>query len=117
MSYGSATIGFVGYEGRFDYTANGNVVNLAARLCSQAKEGQIVVSQQVADEVEAHAELTPLSGLELKGFRDPVDAFTVEALADIDGAPGLVAGREAARAEQRVRDANPVLSPSPTPTR
>ena len=77
IAQGYATIGAVGFEGRLDYGAIGTVTNLAARLCSEAKPGQILVSQRVCSAVEEFVVLEPLGELQLKGFSKPVGAFNV----------------------------------------
>jgi len=79
VALGYATIGRIGFEGRYDYGAVGSVLNLASRLCDAAEPGQIVVSQRVLAEVEDFVETQPLGKLELKGFGKPVDAFAVTA--------------------------------------
>ena len=80
ISLGYATLGRIGFEGRFHYAAIGSVVNLAARLCAEAKDGQILTTQRVCMAVEEVAELVPVGELVLKGFRDPVPAFEVVGL-------------------------------------
>jgi adenylate cyclase len=80
IAKGYATLGRIGFEGRYDYAAIGTVTNLGARLCGEAKHGQIVISQRVAAEVEAVAELEPLGSLALKGFHSPVRAHNVQGL-------------------------------------
>jgi class 3 adenylate cyclase len=77
IAYGYATLGMVGFEGRFDYTANGNTVNLAARLCDEAKDGQIIVSHDAYAEVEESVRAERMPPRRLKGFRDPVYTFNV----------------------------------------
>jgi adenylate cyclase len=77
VALGYATIGRIGFEGRYDYGAVGSVLNLASRLCDAAEPGQIVVSQRVLAEVEELVEAKPLGGLELKGFGRPIEAFAV----------------------------------------
>ena len=77
ISYGYATLGIVGHEGRYDYTATGNTVNLAARLCDEAKDQQILLSQKAFIEIGSHAVTETISQLQLKGFRDSVDAYNV----------------------------------------
>ena len=57
---GYATIGRIGFEGRFDYAAIGTVTNLSARLCQEARDGQILVSQQVHAEIERLVETAPI---------------------------------------------------------
>jgi class 3 adenylate cyclase len=74
---GYATIGAIGFEGRWDYGAIGNVTNLAARLCSEAKPGQILVAQRLLTAVEDLVETEPAGELALKGFQRPVTASNV----------------------------------------
>jgi len=83
VALGYATIGRIGFEGRYDYGAVGSVLNLASRLCDAAEPGQIVVSPRVLAEVEQIIEAEPLGRLELKGFGKPVEAFAVS-----EAAPG-----------------------------
>jgi adenylate cyclase len=80
IAQGFATIGAIGFEGRLDYGAVGTVTNLAARLCGEAKAGEILVSQRVLGAVEALAETKPVGELALKGFSKPVPAFNVVGL-------------------------------------
>ena len=77
ISLGYATLGQVGFEGRFDYSANGAVVNLAARLCSEASDGHILISQRVYAAIEGLAEVETVGELVLKGFQRPVNTFNV----------------------------------------
>jgi class 3 adenylate cyclase len=77
VALGYATIGRIGFEGRYDYGAVGSVLNLASRLCDASEPGQIVVSQRVLAEVEELVEVEPLGSLVLKGFGRPVEAFAV----------------------------------------
>jgi class 3 adenylate cyclase len=77
IAQGYATIGAIGFEGRWDYGAIGTVTNLASRLCGEAKPGQILVSQRVAGGVEGVAAVEPVGELTLKGFQRPVKAFNV----------------------------------------
>ncbi len=80
IAYGYATLGRIGFEGRFDYAAIGAVPNLAARLCDEAKDGQILIDGKVKVAVEAAAQLEPLEELRLKGFHRPIKAFNVRAV-------------------------------------
>ncbi len=80
IAMGYATLGMVGYEGRFDYTANGNAVNLAARLCDEARSGQILISQRVQVEVEDLVEAELVAELSFKGFHRPVPTFNVQGM-------------------------------------
>jgi len=77
VASGYATLGTVGYEGRFDYTANGNAVNLAARLCDEAGDGEVLISHKALLEVEDAVAVEPKGALELKGFSRPVKVFNV----------------------------------------
>ncbi|HEY7676738.1 MAG TPA: response regulator [Candidatus Methylomirabilis sp.] len=77
IAQGYATIGAIGFEGRWDYGAIGTVTNLAARLCGEAKPGQILVSQRMLGVVEELAEAAPAGELVLKGFQRPVPAHNV----------------------------------------
>jgi adenylate cyclase len=80
IAYGYATLGRVGFKGRFDYSAIGTVVNLASRLCGEAKSGEILVDVRVQAAVEALAEVEPAGELSLKGLHRPVRAFYVRGL-------------------------------------
>jgi len=75
IAQGYATIGAIGFEGRWDYGAIGTVTNLAARLCGEAKGGQILVSSRVAGALEELIELEEVGRLTLKGFLRPVPTF------------------------------------------
>ena len=77
IAQGYATIGAIGFEGRWDYGAIGTVTNLAARLCGEARPGQILVSRRLSGAVEALVEVEPVGELTLKGFGKPVTAFNV----------------------------------------
>jgi adenylate cyclase len=77
ISYGYATLGRIGFEGRFDYSAVGTVVNLAARLCEEASDGQILIDGKVLSAIEAVAETQPAGELILKGLHRPIPAFNV----------------------------------------
>ena len=74
IAQGYATIGAIGFEGRWDYGAIGTVTNLAARLCGEAKPGQILVPQRLLARVEDLVEAEPVGELTLKGFRRPITA-------------------------------------------
>ena len=76
ISYGYATLGMIGFEGRNDYTALGSVVNLAARLCEGAADGEILVDGRTYDAVRAAVE-GDLVEVMVKGLTDPVTAYRV----------------------------------------
>ncbi|HEX2543493.1 MAG TPA: response regulator [Ramlibacter sp.] len=80
IAQGYATMGLIGFEGRFDYGAVGAVCNLAARLCSEAAAGQTLVQQRVAARAEGVASFESVGALELKGFPRPVNALRVTGL-------------------------------------
>ena len=76
-SVGYATLGRIGYEGRYDYAAIGNVTILASRLSGRAEAGQILVSQRLNAAIEDHIDTQPIGELELKGMSRAVPAFSV----------------------------------------
>ena len=77
IAQGYATIGAVGFEGRLDYGAIGTVTNLSARLCGEAKPGQILITKRVLASVEELLEAEPVGELQLKGLLRPVPAFNI----------------------------------------
>jgi adenylate cyclase len=77
IATGYATLGKIGFEGRFDYGAIGTVTNLASRLCGEAKGGQILVSQRVHAAVEELVDAEPVGEVALKGFHRPVGTYSV----------------------------------------
>jgi adenylate cyclase len=80
IGLGYATIGRIGFDGRYDYGAVGSVMNLAARLCDEAGTAQILVSQRVFAEVEHLVEAEPAGERTLKGFAKPVSTFSIVGL-------------------------------------
>ena len=80
MAQGHATLGRIGFEDRFDYTAIGAVVNLAARLCSDAADGQILVSGRLAAAIATIAEVTPLGERSLRGMSRPTEIGDLRAM-------------------------------------
>ena len=77
IAQGYATLGKIGFEGRFDYAAIGTVTNLASRLCDKAQGGQILVSQRVYGAVEELVDVEPLGELALKGLHRPVNVYNL----------------------------------------
>ena len=75
IAQGYATLGAIGFEGRWDYAAIGSVTNLAARLCAEARAGQILVCQKTMASVEDVVEAEPVGPLTLRGFTQPIAAF------------------------------------------
>jgi class 3 adenylate cyclase len=82
VAHGYATVGAFGFEGRFDYTAIGSVVNLAARLCGEAAAGEILIDRRARAALDEGAKAEPKGPLTLKGFANPVPAFRLLGLAD-----------------------------------
>ena len=74
---GYATIGTIGFEGRLDYGAIGTVTNLAARLCGEANDGQVLISPRIFSKTEMQIDVEPVGELSLKGFHRPVLAHNV----------------------------------------
>lgn len=93
IAQGFATIGAIGFEQRWDYSAIGSVTNLAARLCGEAMANQILISQRVGNGVEPFVELDPEQVLRLKGFHRPIISFRVRGLraAQVEDRPGPTA--------------------------
>jgi class 3 adenylate cyclase len=87
IAHGYATLGCIGFEGRFQYSATGTVANLASRLCDHALNGQILVDAKVHAEAGALADLESVGELDLKGFRRPVKAFNVRRLRTASAEP------------------------------
>jgi class 3 adenylate cyclase len=85
IAVGYATIGRIGFDGRFDYGAIGNAVILASRLSSEAMGGQILLSQRAFAAVEDVVEADSVGELALKGFSRPVPAVNVIALRNAAG--------------------------------
>jgi adenylate cyclase len=93
IAQGYATLGQIGFAERSGYTAIGTVCNLAARLCAEAQDGQILIGQRVAVAVEQTITLEEVGALTLKGLTQPVVAYNVPlaaaqpALRVIEGGP------------------------------
>ena len=77
IATGYATLGRIGFEGRYDYAAIGNAVILASRLSTEAKAGQILLSQRTYAVVEDNVAAESVGELTLKGMSRPVPAFDV----------------------------------------
>jgi class 3 adenylate cyclase len=85
IAQGYATLGAIGFEGRWDYAAIGNVTNLAARLCAEAEGGQVLVDRKTLARVEELVEASPVGPLTLKGFTQPVPAFAIARIDTLAG--------------------------------
>jgi GAF domain-containing protein len=77
IAHGFATLGTIGFEGRFDYAAIGTVSNIASRLCDEAKPGQILISPRVLMAVEDAVSVEPVGEFKLKGISRPLAAYNV----------------------------------------
>ena len=77
VAQGYATLGRIGFEGRYDYAAIGSVTNLAARLCGEAKPWQVLVTRRVLTAAGDGPEATSLGDLRLRGFSRPFPVFDV----------------------------------------
>jgi len=77
IAHGFATLGTIGFEGRFDYAAIGTVSNVASRLCDEAKPGQILISPRVRQAVDKAITVEPVGEFTLKGIRRPITAYNV----------------------------------------
>ena len=80
IAQGEATLGVIGFEQRWEYAAIGNVPNLAARLCGEARAGEIIIDGQTEADLAQLAQSDQIGPLQLRGFAHPVPAFRVTAL-------------------------------------
>jgi class 3 adenylate cyclase len=85
MAMGWATVGEVGYGDRVEYTANGTVINLAARLCAEAGDGQILLDPAVAFAIHDHFPIVSLGTRTIKGYGDSLDVY--EVVTELDASP------------------------------
>ncbi len=83
VATGYATLGLVGFEQRKDYAAIGAVTNLAARLCGEARHGQILISERVRHFVKELVHAETVGALTLKGFHKPVEAYNVAGMVEL----------------------------------
>ena len=82
IAMGYATCGQVGFDGRYEYAAIGTVTNLAARLCGEAKGGQVLISQRVFTMLDGAARAEHVGDIEFKGIAQPVPTYVVQHLAE-----------------------------------
>src|SRR5439155_11354188 len=97
IALGYATLGQIGFDGRYDYGAVGSVMNLASRLCDEAGSGQILVNERVFAEIEHLVEAEPAGDLMLKGFVKSISAFRILDLIGDAAQPGSPVPSEAVR--------------------
>jgi adenylate cyclase len=84
IAHGYATLGTIGFEGRFDYAAIGTVSNVASRLCDEAKPDQILISPRVFAAVKHAITVETVGEFALKGIRRPVAAYNVLAAKSVN---------------------------------
>jgi adenylate cyclase len=101
---GYATLGKIGFEGRFDYGAVGPVMHIAARLCEQAPAGEIFVAQRVKAATDKDVEAESLGELELAGFVMPIPAYRVIGPKALRGPRGIIVNPELARVTGREQE-------------
>ena len=77
VSLGYATVGMVGFEGRYDYTASGTAINLASRLCDEAQDGEILLSPKAVIAIDDNFCVESCGELSLKGLREPLEVFAL----------------------------------------
>ena len=77
LASGTATVGRIGYENRFDYTAIGSVVNLAARLCASAADREILIDAEVADCIRGRRSLRGLGNRQMKGYDEALPVYGI----------------------------------------
>ncbi len=80
MAQGHATLGAIGFEGRWDYAAIGRVTNLAARLCCESAGGRILMDGKAREAIGAIATVESAGPLQLKGFPRPIPGFVLKGL-------------------------------------
>jgi class 3 adenylate cyclase len=80
IAIGYATLGVVGFEGRWAYTCIGGVANLSARLCGEAKAGQVLVNEKTLKRIAERAQAEPVGEMSLKGIAQPQSVYNVTAL-------------------------------------
>jgi class 3 adenylate cyclase len=77
IAHGFATLGSIGFEGRFDYAAIGTVSNVASRLCDEAKPGQILITPRVRQAIDKAVNVEAVGEFTLKGIRRPMTVYNV----------------------------------------
>jgi len=80
IAQGEATLGVIGFESRWEYAAIGNIPNLAARLCGEARAGEILIDCQTERDIAHLAETESVEPLQLRGFQQPIIAFRLHGI-------------------------------------
>lgn len=83
VAVGYATLGRIGFEGRYDYAALGSVTNLAARLSDKAEAGQILLSGRAYAALEDQVDAEAMPALAVKGFSSPVETYALVRIRDL----------------------------------
>ena len=78
IATGYATMGRIGFEGRYDYGGIGNAIILASRLSSEAKAGEILIAQRTFGAMDGAVAAEPAGERQLKGFSRPMAVYSVE---------------------------------------
>ena len=86
IAHGETTLGQIGFEGRFDYSAIGRVPNIAAQLCAEARHGQILIDPAVQSSIGGLVKCEEVGSITLKGIKNPVKALNVLVLLMMFGA-------------------------------
>jgi len=87
VATGEATLGAIGFERRYDYAAIGAVTNLAARLCSRAESGQILIAEETHEKIQGRVKATNCGRIHLKGFSNPSVVYQVDGLTQAEPTP------------------------------
>jgi adenylate cyclase len=80
IAQGEATLGVIGFESRWEYAAIGNIPNLAARLCGEARAGEILIDCQTERDIAHLADTESVEPLQLRGFQQPIVAFRLHGM-------------------------------------
>jgi len=80
IAQGEATLGVIGFESRWEYAAIGNIPNLAARLCGEARAGEILIDCQTERDIAHLADTESVEPLQLRGFQQPIVAFRLRGM-------------------------------------
>ena len=116
IAYGFATLGTIGFEGRFDYAAIGTVSNVASRLCDEARPGQILISPRVMMAVEDAVTVEPVGDFTLKGIGRPVAAYNVLSAVSSKNQPSMRMSAFGAKADIAVSHAQMTVRCGSFPT-
>jgi adenylate cyclase len=108
IAQGFATLGRIGFEGRYDYASVGSVSNLASRLCDEAEAKQILLPQRLVPQIEPLAVIEPVGTRAFKGFQNPISVYNVVRLKDGHDPASRVKSSNRGQGQRAIRGA---LSP------